>query len=82
MLRFWILTSATHERIYESCAETINLKYQKQHEMKNVNYLMDLILYQIIRANLSTSSKSTNQWQINHYFKYLSTIFRIKHIQN
>ena len=32
---------------------TINLKYQHQHGMINLNYQMDLILYQIFKIILS-----------------------------
>ena len=31
---------------------TINLKYQLQHGMKNLNYLMDHILYQVFKIIL------------------------------
>ena len=30
--------------------KTINLKYQEQHGVKNLNYLMNLILHQIFRS--------------------------------
>ena len=33
----------------KKCIRTINLKYQLQRGMKNLNYLMDLILYQIFK---------------------------------
>ena len=33
----------------KSNIKTINLKFQLQHEMKNLNYLMDKILYQIFK---------------------------------
>ena len=42
--------------------KTINLKYKLQRGMKNLNYLMDNILYQIFKAVLSISSKSMKQW--------------------
>ena len=28
----------THGRIWKNCTETINLKYQEQHGVKNLNY--------------------------------------------
>ena len=37
----------------KSHTKTINLKYQLQHEMKNLNYLMDHILYQIFNITLN-----------------------------
>ena len=40
---------------------TINLKYQLQHETKNLNYLTDQILYQIFQIILSISSKNIKQ---------------------
>ena len=39
----------------------MNLKYQLRHEMKSLNYLMDHILYQILKATLSISSKNMGQ---------------------
>ena len=39
----------------------INFKYQLQHGMKNLNYLMDYILYQIFRINLNISQKNMIQ---------------------
>ena len=41
--------------IQKSNVRTINLKYQLQHGMKNLNYLMDHILYQIFKIILSIS---------------------------
>ena len=35
--------------------KTINLKYQLQRGMKNVKYLIDLILYQIFQIILNVS---------------------------
>ena len=35
--------------------KTINLKYQLQHGMKNLNYLLDDILYQIFKIILNIS---------------------------
>ena len=35
--------------------KTINLKYQLQHGIKNLNYLMDHILYQILKIILNIS---------------------------
>ena len=43
------------EKISKSHIVTINLKYQLQHGMKNLNYLMDYILYQIFKIIFNTS---------------------------
>ena len=37
------------------------LKYQLQHGMQSLNYLMDHILYQIFRITLNTSLKNMKQ---------------------
>ena len=37
------------------------LKYQLQHGMQSLNYLMDHIMYQIFRINLNTSLKNMKQ---------------------
>ena len=39
----------------------INLKYKLKHRRKNLNYLMDHILYQIFKTILSISSKNMRQ---------------------
>ena len=44
----------------ESDTKTINLKYLDQRGMKNLNYLMDHILYQIFKTILITSSKNSD----------------------
>ena len=43
-----------HGKIQKSQLRTINSKYQLQHGMKNLNYLMDHILYQIVKITLNT----------------------------
>ena len=50
------LTYDTHEKIWKSYAKTINLKYQLQRGIKNLNDLVDHILYQIFKIMLSISS--------------------------
>ena len=50
-----------HDKIYKSHTKIINLKYQLQREMKNLNYLMDHVLYQIFKIILSISSKNMKQ---------------------
>ena len=39
-------------------ARTINLKSQLKHVIKNLNYLMDRILYQIFKITLNISLKT------------------------
>ena len=39
----------------------IDLRYQLQHGIKNFNYLMDHILYQIFKIILNISSKNMKQ---------------------
>ena len=39
-------------------ARTINLKFQLKHVIKNLNYLMDRILYQIFKITLNISLKT------------------------
>ena len=41
--------------------KTINVKYQLQHGMRNLNHPIDHILYQILKTILSTSSKNMRQ---------------------
>ena len=48
----------------KSLTKTITLKYLVQLGMKNLNYLMNHILYQIFKIILSISSKNTKQWLI------------------
>ena len=40
-------------KIYKRHIKTINLRFQLQHGMKNLNYLMDYILYQIFKIILN-----------------------------
>ena len=61
---------------------TMNLKYQLQREMKNLNYLMNHILYQIFRIILTLSYKKyggkTINPSINTYVKKKKTESRLK----
>ena len=43
----------TWKKIIKSHIMIINLKYQLQHGIKNLNYLMDHILYQIFKSILN-----------------------------
>ena len=54
MLLYQILAFTMHGKIKESYTKTINLKYQPQQGMINLNYLMDHILHQIFKIILST----------------------------
>ena len=62
----------------------INLKYQIQHGMKNLNYLIDHILYQKFKIILNISSKKHEKITDNPSIKiYINKIenrvtFRIK----
>ena len=47
ILLYQILAYNIYGKIQKSLIRTINLKYQLRHGMKNFNYLMDPILYQI-----------------------------------
>ena len=69
---FWLKSRGPKSR-----TETINLKYQEQHGMKNLNYLMDLFLCQIFRTSPNTSSRIMKHLQINHLSKEISTKLRI-----
>ena len=44
-----ILARIIQRKILKSHVKTINLKYQLQHGMKDLNYLTDHILYQIFK---------------------------------
>ena len=58
MCHYQTLVSATHRLIKKSSTEIQNVKYQEQHGIKSLNYLMDLILYQTFRTISNTSSRS------------------------
>ena len=49
------------EKYLKSHRKTINLKYILKGGTKNLNYLMNHILYQIFKILLSISSKNTKQ---------------------
>ena len=61
LLPYQISASITHEKTI-----TINLKYQDQHGMINLNCLMTHILYQIFKIILRTLKKSMEKILINH----------------
>ena len=53
ILPYQILVFMLHGEIYKSHIRIINLKFQLRHGMKNFNYLMDHILYQIFKIILN-----------------------------
>ena len=55
------------EKYKKSHREITNLRHQLQHGMKNLNYLRDHILYQIIKIILSSSLKSADNPKIRIY---------------
>ena len=52
----------------------MDLKNQEQHGMKSLNYLMDIIPYQIFNIILSTTSKSMKNWLIKHQSSRISRL--------
>ena len=42
MLLYQVLASTIHRKILKSHIRTVNLKYQFQHEIKDLNCLMDI----------------------------------------
>ena len=48
----------TWENIKKSSKNKNLLKYQLRHGMKNLNYLMDHVLYQMVKITLNISSKN------------------------
>ena len=61
MLLYQTLAFAIHGKIYKSHAKILNIKYHHQHGMRSFNYLMDHILYQILKITLNISSKCMKQ---------------------
>ena len=53
MLLYQTLAFTKHGKILRSHTKIIKLKYQFQHGMKILNYLMDKILYQIFKITLN-----------------------------
>ena len=52
------LKRSDNEKIQKSHSKVINLKYQLQHGMENLNYLMDHILYEIFKIIFDISFKN------------------------
>ena len=60
MLLYQILAFTIHGKIYKSHTKTIHLK-RLQLGMKSLNYLMDHILYQILKIILNITLKNMRQ---------------------
>ena len=56
-----ILGFTIHGKTEKAHTKTINLKYQLQHGMISLNYLMGQILYQIFKTILSIFKKKHNE---------------------
>ena len=52
------LKRSDNGKIQKSHSKVINLKYQLQHGMENLNYLMDHILYEISKIIFDISFKN------------------------
>ena len=61
MLLYQTLAFTVHGKMLKSHRKMINLKYQPQHGIKNVNYLMDHIVYQIFKIILNISLKNIDK---------------------
>ena len=55
MLLYQTLVFTIHGKTKQKIIKIITLRYQLQHGMKNLNYLMDHILYQIFKIILNIS---------------------------
>ena len=63
-LLYQILVFAILGKTLKNYTTTINLKYHLQHEMINLNYLMDHILYQIFNTILNIFQKNMEKRMI------------------
>ena len=68
MLLYQILGYTIHGKLSKSHIRTINLKYQLQHGLKDLNYLMDHILYQILNIILNIYYENTEKRLLIFYF--------------
>ena len=64
ILRYQILIFTAHRKKQKSNIRAIDLKYQLQHGVKNLNYLMDHILYQMFKIILNIYLKSMRKRQL------------------
>ena len=58
----------------KSNIKTVNLNYQLQGELKNLNYLIDHIRYQILKSILSVSTKKHETFTDNPPIRYINKI--------
>ena len=71
LLPYQILAFITRGRTLKAHTITMNFKYLHQHGMIDLNYQMDLILYQIFKIILSIFKKSMEKILINHQYRYI-----------
>ena len=62
---YQILAYTVHGKIQKSFMRKINLRYQLQHWMKNLDYLLDHILYQIFKTILNIYLKKHGEKTAN-----------------
>lgn len=55
----------------------MNLNYQDQHEMKNLNYQMSHILYQILKIIFSALSRNMKRLLLIQQMKSTSTKLKV-----
>ena len=58
---YQVLPSNKHGKNIKSYTKTINVQYQLQRGMDNLNYQMDHILFHMFKIILSISSKNMEQ---------------------
>ena len=58
---YQILVFTKHGKNLKIHVRTINLEFQLEHGTKNLNYLMDHILYQVFKVNFNIYEKSTEK---------------------
>ena len=62
ILLYQILAYTMNGKIYKKSCKIINLKYQLQHGMTDLNYLMDHILYQKSKITLNIFKKTCDSY--------------------
>ena len=82
MLLYQTLAFTIYEKIQKIHTKIINLKYQFQHGMKSLKYLMDNILYQIFKITSNVSKKKhgkkTDNPSIRIYINKMENIITLK----
>ena len=71
LLHYQILAFITLGKILKAHTITINLRHQHLQGMMNLNYHMDLILYQIFKNISNIFKKSMVKILIIHQYKYM-----------